>query len=170
MSLDSSTVLITGGLGQIGTAIIKYLQSKHPAAIIHVLDLELPPADSPQSIANVLYHSGNVTDETTVHKVLESVKPNVVFHTAGLIPQIALRLGRDNEESYMEVNVEGTRVVLEESQKVGSVKAFVYTSSADVVKGLSWLDLDGVNEETLIPKKFDSPYPKSKVCNHFFLV
>ncbi len=62
----------------------------------------------------------------------------------------------------MEVNLEGTRSVLEQAKTVG-VKAFVYTSSADVVNGNSWQDLKGANEDMPIPKEFDSAYGKSKV-------
>jgi len=60
------------------------------------------------------------------------------------------------------VNLEGTRIVLEEAKRIG-VKAFVYTSSADVVKKDSWQDLKGVNEDMPIPEVFDSAYGKSKV-------
>lgn len=93
-----------------------------------------------------------------------SIKPDIVFHTAGLIPSIAARLGMDTEKDFMHVNLEGTRIVLEEARKAG-VKAFVYTSSADVVKGNSWQDLKGVNEETEIPEVFDSAYGRSKVSS-----
>jgi sterol-4alpha-carboxylate 3-dehydrogenase (decarboxylating) len=55
------------------------------------------------------------------------------------------RLELNREEDFMEVNVEGSRTVLEKAREVG-VKAFVYTSSADVVKGSSWQDLVNVNE------------------------
>jgi sterol-4alpha-carboxylate 3-dehydrogenase (decarboxylating) len=59
--------------------------------------------------------------------------------------------------------------VLEEAKKAG-VKAFVYTSSADVVKGNSWQDLKGVDEEMPIPEVFDSSYGKSKVRRWFYYV
>jgi sterol-4alpha-carboxylate 3-dehydrogenase (decarboxylating) len=55
--------------------------------------------------------------------------------------------------------LEGTRIVLEEAKKAGA-KAFVYTSSADVMKGNSWQDLRGVDEEMPIPEVFDNPYGK----------
>ncbi len=62
----------------------------------------------------------------------------------------------------MEVNLEGTRIVLEEAKRIG-VQAFVYTSSADVVKAHSWEDLKGVDEDMPIPEVFDSAYGRSKV-------
>lgn len=161
MALDNKTILITGGLGQIGVTLIQHLQATYATATIHVLDLKTPDPGSLRDTQKVTYHAGNVTDQAVVSEIFDAVKPEIVFHTAGLIPQIALKLGMDNEESYMKVNLEGTKIVLEESRRVG-VKAFVYTSSADVVKGKSWDNLNGVNEDYPIPTVFDGLYAKSK--------
>jgi sterol-4alpha-carboxylate 3-dehydrogenase (decarboxylating) len=128
-----------------------------------VLDLSIPDAKHPLRDPKIIYHGGDITSRGAVHEIFQTAKPQIVFHTAGLIPQIAQRLGMDNETSFMKVNVEGTRIILEESKQIGSVRAFVYTSSADVVKGNSWQNLDGVAEDTPIPEIFDAPYPKSKV-------
>ena len=158
MSLDNRIVLITGGCGQVGFAITEYLQSRHPTSKIHILDLSPPSALS----QTVTFHTGSITDASTVSSLFSLIKPEIVFHTAGLIPSIAARLGLNTEKDFLEVNLEGTRIVLEEAKKVG-VKAFVYTSSADVVKKDSWQDLKGVNEDMPIPEVFDSAYGKSKV-------
>lgn len=61
------------------------------------------------------------------------------------------------------MNVQGTENVREAAEAVGSVKAFVYTNSSDVVKGDSWQDLVNVNESMPIPANFDDPYAESKV-------
>jgi sterol-4alpha-carboxylate 3-dehydrogenase (decarboxylating) len=165
MPLEGSTVLITGGCGQVGLAITEYLQSHHPTAKIHILDLSPPSTLSPK----VTYHTGSITDASTVSSLFTLIKPEVVFHTAGLIPSIAARLGLDTEKDFNEVNVEGTRIILEEAKR-NAVKAFVYTSSADVVKGDSWQNLKGVDEEMPIPEVFDSAYGKSKVNNFILAV
>jgi sterol-4alpha-carboxylate 3-dehydrogenase (decarboxylating) len=158
MSLDNGIVLITGGCGQVGFAITEYLQSRHPTTKIHILDLSSPSALS----QTVTFHTGSITDASTISSLFNLIRPEIVFHTAGLIPSIAARLGLNTEKDFLEVNLEGTRIVLEEAKKVG-VKAFVYTSSADVVKGNSWQDLKGVDEDMPIPEVFDSAYGKSKV-------
>ena len=158
MSLDNKIVLITGGCGQVGFAVTEYLQSRHPTTKIHILDLSSLSALS----QTVTYHSGSITDASIISSLFSLIKPEIVFHTAGLIPSIAARLGLNTEKDFLEVNLEGTRIVLEEAKKMG-VKAFVYTSSADVVKAHSWQDLKGVDEDMPIPKEFDSAYGKSKV-------
>jgi sterol-4alpha-carboxylate 3-dehydrogenase (decarboxylating) len=81
----------------------------------------------------VTYHTGNITTASRISSLFSLVKPEVVLHAAGLIPSIAERLGLNMEKDFTEVNVEGTRNLLEAS-KGGGVKAFVFTGSADVVK------------------------------------
>lgn len=158
MTLEKTTVLITGGCGQVGHAITKYLQSNYPTVKIHVLDLTPPSIP----LSAVTYHMGSITDSSIISSKFSLIKPYIVFHTAGLIPSVAARLGLNTEKDFMNANLEGTRIVLEESRKAG-VRAFVYTSSADVVKGNSWQDLKGVDEEMPIPEVSDSAYGKSKV-------
>ena len=177
MSLDNAKILITGGIGQIGIAILQRLQSHHPTAQLFVLDLSVPDSTDPRYLPLVTYHAGSITDRELVRTLIQDIKPQVVFHTAGLIPQIATRLGKNTLKDFLEVNLEGTRVVVEEAKRLGSgenrgegegggkgVEAFVLTSSADVVKGTSWLDLDGVGEDTPVPVQFDGWYAESKVC------
>ncbi|KAK9368239.1 hypothetical protein V1509DRAFT_623461 [Lipomyces kononenkoae] len=170
MVLDGTSIIVTGGCGQIGIAIVKHLREHYPRATIAVLDLEKPMASGLRFIQNVNYYAGNVTDEAIVKEVFEAVKPVIVFHTAGLIPQIAKRLNIHSEKNYVAVNLQGTKNVLDAATAVGSVKALVFTSSADVVKGHSWQDLAGVNESIAIPEVFDNPYANSKALAESFVL
>ena len=163
MSLNNTTILITGGLGQIGLAILHALQKRYPTAHLHVLDLQIPGIEDVRYLEGVKYHKGDIANRDAVGGLMGEIKPGVIFHTAGLIPQIAARLGLDTREGYMGVNVEGTRILLDEAGRVGSVRCFVFTSSADVVKGNSWQDLKGVGEDMPIPGVFDGWYAESKV-------
>jgi sterol-4alpha-carboxylate 3-dehydrogenase (decarboxylating) len=168
MDLDGASILVTGGCGQVGIAIVKHLQEHHATSKISILDLAKPAPDHAQFIDNVTYFTGDITSEARVREVLDAVKPLVVFHTAGLIPQIAKRLNMHSEEGYTAINVQGTRNVLDAAKTVGTVKAFVLTSSCDVVKGNSWQDLINVNESMSIPAKFSDEYAKSKVLYSAF--
>ncbi|KAK9386016.1 hypothetical protein V1515DRAFT_605846 [Lipomyces mesembrius] len=170
MALDGTSIIVTGGCGQVGIAIVKHLQEHYPTATIAVVDLEKPVASSSRFIEKVTYYAGNITDQRIVNEVFEAVKPVVVFHTAGLIPQIAKRLNMHNENGYVAVNLQGTRNVLDAATAVGSVKAFIFTSSADVVKGDSWQDFAGVNESIEMPETFDNPYAKSKALAESFII
>jgi sterol-4alpha-carboxylate 3-dehydrogenase (decarboxylating) len=164
MALDGATILVTGGCGQVGMAIVEYLRAHYPDATIAVLDLSKLGLGHGSFINNVTYFSGDITDEARMREVVETVKPLVIFHTAGLIPSVAKRLNMNSESGYTKINVEGTRHILGAAKTVGSVRAFVLTSSCDVVKGNAWQDLVNVNETMPIPERYISGhYAKSKV-------
>lgn len=162
--MDNQVILVTGGVGLVGISIIEHLKEQYANIHIHVLDLTGPTHENdPRYFPKVDYHVGNITDREFVQKVVRESKPCVVFHTAGLIPSVAQRLNMDAEKHYLAVNVEGTKNILEAARDVGSVRAFVYTSSADVVKGDSWMNLVNADESVPVPEVFDEAYPKSKV-------
>ncbi|RDW88264.1 hypothetical protein BP6252_00296 [Coleophoma cylindrospora] len=169
-ALDSIPILVTGACGQVGIAIIQLLQAQCPTAEIHAVDLNIPAPTSPRYVPNITYHCGDVTDVENVGILMRSVRPTVVFHTAGLIPQVAERLGCNDWEGFEKVNVGGTKIVLEQCKKVGSVKSFVYTSSCDVVKAGNWTDLRGVDEGQPIPTRWNDPYSKSKAMAESFVL
>ncbi|KAB8356690.1 hypothetical protein FH972_024266 [Carpinus fangiana] len=121
------SVLVTGGCGFLGSHIVRLLIGRYPAPAtkVHVLDLHTNRNTFPEAS----YHAGDLTDPSSVRKILAQVKPNVVIHTAS--PVFSSVTGKSKELMY-KVNVEGTRVLLEAS-KEAAVKAFVYTSSASVI-------------------------------------
>jgi sterol-4alpha-carboxylate 3-dehydrogenase (decarboxylating) len=165
------SIVVTGGLGCVGLAVTKCLLARISGAKIHILDVSLPASRDSFSFSEeietnpfVEYHKVNVTDYASTAAILQTVKPQVVIHTAGLVPNAARQLGFG--DAYVEkVNVDGTRNVLNAARDAG-VKAFVLTSSCDVVKRNSWKDLINVSErpddldET---EPFDSNYPATKV-------
>ncbi|TAQ86765.1 hypothetical protein B7494_g4929 [Chlorociboria aeruginascens] len=162
MLLEGTSILVTGGVGQVGIAVIQHIQTEHPTVQISVLDLTKPEAKDPAFISRVDYHVGSITDRVIVKELFLKVQPQVVFHTAGLIPSIAKKRGMNTEDDFMKVNVEGTRILIEEARMTASVKAFVYTSSSDVLRDRASRNLINVDESTPIPESFDTPYPKSK--------
>jgi sterol-4alpha-carboxylate 3-dehydrogenase (decarboxylating) len=99
MVLDNRIVLITGGCGQVSLAITQYLQFHYPTANIHILDLSPPSIPSP----TVTYHTGSITDVSTISLKFSKTRPEIVFHTAGLIPSIATRLGLNTEKDLLKL-------------------------------------------------------------------
>lgn len=162
--MDSLTVVITGGSGCLGTAIVQCLRDRLPAnATIFVLDISNPIPDSNNN-PRVQYLQIDVCDASAMSEFIRRIQPQVIVHTAGLIPSAAKRLGV-GDVGLRKVNVEGTKNVLDAAKRVGSVIAFVHTSSCDVVKGDSWGDLTNVNESTPPPQKFDEVYAETKVLH-----
>ncbi|KAK9320156.1 hypothetical protein V1517DRAFT_356165 [Lipomyces orientalis] len=150
MAIEGISIIVTGGCGNVGTAIVKHLQEQYPTATSTVLDLEKPEVSSSRFIEKVIYYAGNIADKASVNEVFETLGPVVVFHTTGLIPQIARRINMNNDKDHIKVNVQDTRNVFDAATAVVSVRALVFTSS--IGNGDSGQDWAGVNESIAIPE------------------
>lgn len=117
-ALSRGKLLITGGRGMLGNAVIS-------AAVANgwqVSALQRNPSGMADgnSVVDVL---GSVTDPHTVSKAI--VGCDGVIH-------LAARVGIEGRWSdFEDVNITGTRVVMEQAQKVGA-RSFVYVSSPSV--------------------------------------
>ena len=114
--------LVTGGSGFIGSRVVSLLAERGDD-----LRLTVRPRSRLENLEGVDYESveADILDRAAVRKAMRGVER--VFHVAGLQstrPQ--------DDERLFEVNVEGTRVVLEEALRAG-VERVVYTSSAAAV-------------------------------------
>ncbi|KAL3423172.1 sterol-4-alpha-carboxylate 3-dehydrogenase [Phlyctema vagabunda] len=160
MALDHASILVTGGCGQIGMAITDALRMHYPTVQVHSFDLYSP--SMAHEDAGVTYHLGDITSRDSVIRLLRETQPKVIFHTAGLLPSVAEKTGKNTEQAFESVNVEGTRILLEEAKRLNCTRAFILTSSSDVVKATSWAQLRGVDEDFPVPDRFDAFYAKSK--------
>ncbi|PQE23138.1 Sterol-4-alpha-carboxylate 3- decarboxylating protein [Rutstroemia sp. NJR-2017a WRK4] len=120
------SVLVTGGTGFVGSAIVDALLEKYPACSITVLDLDNIKSKTQSS--SVSYIRGDVTKSEDISKAIFQGNPEVVIHTAGIVPPLKERYRRRIEKEVFRINVEGTRTVLNATRDAG-VRAFVYTSS-----------------------------------------
>ncbi len=115
-------VLVTGGTGFTGKALVRALLDLGHA----VTALDYKEGIKTQELrewgAKVVI--GTVTDRDVVRQCMAGVE--VVQHLAAAFRELNVP-----ESYYDEVNVEGTRIVLEEAQRVG-VKKFVYCSTCGV--------------------------------------
>lgn len=83
-------------------------------------------------LPGVQYHAGDLTSKSDVESVFSIVQPTVVFHVASAISV------EDGVSSklFHDVNVEGTKILLENAVKSTSTKIFIYTSPSSVSKEL----------------------------------
>jgi dihydroflavonol-4-reductase len=114
--------LVTGGTGFLGTHVVRALAERgdqlrllvrRGSRLDHLSDFELERA------------GGDVTDRRAVRKAMEGV--DRVFHIAG-----TTSMRPDNRDGVFQLNVRGTRIVLEEALAAG-VKRVVHTSSVAAV-------------------------------------
>lgn len=146
-----SSVLVVGGCGFLGHHIVHQIRWRHPSAKVHVLDLRCTNNrfDDDESI---VYHEGDITSKSAMAALFDEVRPEVIIHTAST--HFVTGGGRKGEQLMWRVNVEGTRVLVEEAQRIGT-QAFVYTSSASVVMRRSdgFAGLHNVDERWPIASK-----------------
>ena len=122
-------IVVTGVNGQLGYDVVKELVNRKYADVIGIDIKDL-----------------DITNENAVKVFMNQNKPDVIIHCAAYT---AVDKAEDNKETCYDVNVNGTKHLVEAAKKLGS--KFVYISTDYVFSG----DKDG---EYLVE---DKPNPKS---------
>ena len=91
-----------------------------------------PPSDLPAQNPKPQYFEASTTSPDDLLRVFRTTRPQVIIHTAAIIPPLSERYSRRLEKLVTEVNVEGTRTVLDAARQTGC-SALVYTSSCCAV-------------------------------------
>lgn len=150
-------VLVTGSEGFVGTAIVRALLEQHPEYLVFGLDISRRRAvqdsgdGSPENLEKgSSFLKADVRDPEALRSAFVKARPDVVVHTAGLVPKGAARYNRKDLAIVREANVQGTANVLEASKAAG-VRALVYTSTCCVVTDDLKHDYPNFDETTPIP-------------------
>jgi sterol-4alpha-carboxylate 3-dehydrogenase (decarboxylating) len=143
--LKSKKVLVSGGTGFVGAATVRSLADQHPGCDIIILDLS-PPRPQHALPKDVEFVQVDVASMADVKNALQRVKPDIVIHTAGIVPALANRFGRRLEREVWRTNVQGTKNMLDAAAECG-VKAFIYTSTCCVTTDDMRFPYPNINEE-----------------------
>jgi dTDP-glucose 4,6-dehydratase len=159
MSELTGTILVTGGMGFIGSNFVRHVLTTHPAARVVNLD-KLTYAGNLQNLAEVEVNSryvfirGDVCDEKVMGDALEAHGVNAIVHFAAETHVDRSILQADD---FIRTNVSGTRVLLDAARRAG-VRRFLHISTDEVYGSLG--SSGAFTEESpLLP---NSPYAASK--------
>ena len=121
MSIDC---LVVGGCGFLGYHLVANLLRDPDIQRIYILDRNI----SLNTHKGPTYLQGNITNQVDLALLISKLRPTVIFHAAS--PIAALPTHRQPE--FAATNIHGTAHLLSIAKATPSVKALVYTSSADV--------------------------------------
>ena len=163
-------ILVTGGAGFIGSAVLRYLlqQTGHSAINVDCLTYagNLSTLDQVSSDSRYAFEKVNICDAAAVRSVFERHHPDAVMHLAA---ESHVDRSIDGPSAFIQTNVVGTYVMLEEARRhwlslpPGQKEAFRFHHiSTDEVYGS--LGDDGLFTEQT-PYDPSSPYSASKASS-----
>ena len=150
----TKTFAVIGGAGNLGSYIIDTLLDDCKVPACNITSIDVIVHKGKQGIRSLVVDISDSVD--ILQEALESVQ--IVFHTASIIDIRPLPSPR-----MYDVNVQGTRNVIQACQKVG-VDSLVYTSSMEVMSGIlanGTLQLGG-SEDDAYPESYLLPYAATK--------
>jgi FlaA1/EpsC-like NDP-sugar epimerase len=159
--VQGKRVLITGAGGSIGAELARQIGALGPAALVlldryenglHAIALELQSTSVASALETVV---ADVADRQRIERVLESRRPQLIFHAAAHkhVPLMEL-----NPCEAVKNNVAGTRIIAEVAGSVGSVERFVLISTDKAVNPSSVMGATKRVAELLI-EAFDRSGP-----------
>jgi sterol-4alpha-carboxylate 3-dehydrogenase (decarboxylating) len=150
-SREIGPVLVTGGSGFLGSAIVKELLEEDApfrSSEIRIFDVKKPAIQHER----VKFIKGDVRDYEAILTACDSAQ--VVIHSAAIVDW-----GTHSEQEVLAVNTGGTANVVRACQE-NSVRVLIYTSSLDAV--YSGKPLKDVDESIPYPDKHETMYCRSK--------
>ena len=144
--MEIKNVVVTGGGGFLGKAIVKKLVEKNLS--VTSFSRKLYPDLEAMGVTQI---QGDLADKDALVKAFENV--DVVFH-------VAAKAGLWGAyEDFFQANVTGTENVIS-AMRENAVKQLIYTSSPSVVFDEN--DQENIDESTPYPEKYLAPYPETK--------
>ncbi|MBI2115202.1 MAG: dTDP-glucose 4,6-dehydratase [candidate division NC10 bacterium] len=159
MSELTGTILVTGGMGFIGSNFVRHVLTTHPTARVVNLD-KLTYAGNPRNLADLeadpryVFVRADVCDEKAVTEILEVHGAEAIVHFAAESHVDRSILQADD---FIRTNVQGTRALLEAARR-HEVRRFLHISTDEVYGSLGTSGAF-TEDSPLLP---NSPYAASK--------
>ncbi|GLB35206.1 putative C-3 sterol dehydrogenase [Lyophyllum shimeji] len=146
MTTSKDVYLVLGGDVFVGRHVVERLKARGDMVSVF---------DSSQKHVDVPFYSGEITIPEQISSAIQKSGATCVIHT---ISPLSIR-NRDNLQVFYQVNVEGTKNVLEAAKAFGVRKLIYYGSSGVVFDGS---DIVNGDERLPYPKKHLDPYTESR--------
>lgn len=119
------TVLVTGGTGCVGSALLEHLRGYAAYGASALISVSRGQTRAHRHVHGVRYRHADVGDEAALKRLFEAEKPQIVFHLAG---QRNPSLAEEDVATTLAVNVLGTRNVVQAAAHAGACQV-VFASS-----------------------------------------
>lgn len=159
---EKKKILVTGGLGHIGSKLIREYAKRSDVELIRVLDNFLVQRycslfDLPEN-KKYEFIEGDIDNEKDLDKAMKDI--DIVIHLAS-ITDAPSTISKPEETER--INFEGTKKVAHAAIKAG-VKKLLFPSSTSV-----YGEAEGIVDETYEDLKPSSPYAETKLASEKFL-
>ncbi len=149
-------VLVTGGAGYIGSHMVRELTDRNYEVVV----LDTLERGNRQSVTDVPFYQGSITDEALLDRLFEQEKPEAVIHFAAYK---APGESMSEPTKYFRTNVGGT-VSLLDTMARHQVRYIVFSSSCSIFGNPQQLP---VTEDA--PRAPESVYGESKLMGETLL-
>jgi len=151
-------ILVTGGMGFIGSNFIRYMLEQHPEYQIINLD-KLTYAGNPDNLKDLADHpcytfvKGDIADEAQVNRLMQAEHPQLIINFAA---ETHVDRSISTPGAFITTDVYGTYVLLEAAKNFG-IERFIHISTDEVYGEAGKAPCK--EDAPLMPK---SPYAASK--------
>lgn len=114
--------IITGGCGFTGSHMVDAPLARDQNCQVHVITRNVR-----NQVPRVTYHSCDISSSDEVQAIFDKVRPKMVFHMTSPDSTIL------QPTMFQKVNVNGAHNLILAAKRVGTVRAFICTSSSNVI-------------------------------------
>ncbi len=158
-----STIVVTGGLGFIGSAVVRRLIAETDHLVVNLDKVSYASTEGSVEVVadsdRYRFVRCDLADADAVGAALSGIGPDAIMHLAA---ETHVDRSIDGPRAFLESNVIGTFNLLEAARDLGSMKRFVHVSTDEVFGSLS--HEDGRFDENT-PYDPRSPYSATKAAS-----